>query len=132
MGLAGALLTATLVNIAFDRRFSSYVEDRRERSEQELMVAVRDSFIRGGGWEAEDLAGLEATALMSGLSFSVKDGAGATVWSSYTGRSSEMAAMHREMQGTGPLGPARRLPVEIDGEDVGLVCVPATLPSERR
>lgn len=127
MGLAGALLTATLVNIAFDRRFSSYVEDRRERSEQELIVAVRDSFIRSGGWEADDLAGLEATALMSGLSFSVKDSGGATVWSSSTGRSSKMAAMHREMLGTGPLGPTRRLPVEILGEDVGLleVRVPA-------
>lgn len=126
MGLAGALLTAVLVNVAFDRRFSSYVEDRREQGERELLAALRDSFVRNGGWEAEDLAGLEASALMSGLSFSVEDNVGATVWSSSDGRSSEMAAMHREMMGTGPLGPARRLPVEINGDNVGLAEVRGT------
>ncbi len=123
MGLAAALLTAVLVNLAFDHQFASYVEDRRGASEEELLVALRSSHERNGAWVAEDLANLEANALMNGLTFTVEDTAGAVVWSSSDGRSPEMAARHGEMMGTGPLGPPRRIPVEVDGAEVGVAQV---------
>ncbi len=122
VGVGAAVLTAVLVNVAFDRRFDDYVADQRRQSEQQL-VSVLESAYRGDGWAQTDLADIDAGALMSGLSFRVEDPSGATVWSSLEHTSAAMADMHRDMMGIGPLGPERRLPIEVGGDVVGVAVV---------
>ncbi len=123
VGVGAAVLTAVLVNVAFDRRFDDYVGDQRRQSEQQLASALEFAYRQSGGWEESDLANIDAGALMSGMSFSVEDASGATVWSSREQTSTAMADMHREMMGIGPLGPERSLPIEVRGAIVGVASV---------
>ncbi len=123
VGVGAAVLTAVLVNVAFDRRFDDYVSDQRRQSQEQLVSALESSYRRGDRWEPTDLASVGAAASMNGLAFRVEDASGRTVWSSLDESSTGMAQMHREMMATGPLGPERRIPVAVDGETVGAAVV---------
>ncbi len=122
VGVAGAMLTAVLVNLAFDRRFDAYLADRSREAQQELIVALEAAYERGGGWEDASLTAVGGAALMNGLGLSVEDASGETVWS-LEQVSGGMAEMHRAMMGTPPLGSERRLPVEVGGQTVGVAVV---------
>jgi signal transduction histidine kinase len=123
VGVGAAVLTAVLVNVAFDRRFDDYVSEQRRQGQEQLVSALESSYRRGDRWEPTDLASVGAAASMNGLAFRVEDASGGTVWSSLDESSTGMAQMHREMMATGPLGPERRVPVAVDGERVGAAVV---------
>jgi signal transduction histidine kinase len=123
IGIAAAALTAILVNVSFGTRFTSYLEDQQRAGEQALMTGLADSYRRSGGWDPTDLRSLQFVALMDGGTVRVVDLQGITVWDATEGVSPEMAAMHRQMMGSGSLGPEKRLPVRVDGEVVGTAIV---------
>jgi len=122
IGIAAAALTAILVNVSFGTRFTSYLEDQQRGRQQQVIAGLADSYRRSGGWDAADLRSLQSLALMDGT-LRLVDAQGNTIWDAATGVGSQMAAMHREMMGSGPLGPEQRLPVRVDGEVVGTAIV---------
>lgn len=122
VGIAAAALTAILVNVSFGTRFTSYLEEQQRARQEQLLVGIADSYRRSGGWNPADLRSLQSLALMGGT-LRLVDLQGGTVWDASTGIGAEMAAMHREMMGSGPLGPERALPVRVDGRVVGTAIV---------
>lgn len=134
VGLAAAALTAILVNLAFGTRFERYLEEQRQVRQEQLVAALQDSYVRMGGWNPADLASLAALVLMDGGTLRLEDAEGRTVWEPAAGAGSAMARMHRQMMGGGPLGPERRLPIEVDGSVVGTAVVrlpePGVLPQD--
>ena len=123
IGIAAAALTAILVNVSFGTRFTSYLEDQQGARQQQLIAGLTDSYRRSGGWDATDLRSLQSLALMDGGSVRLVGLQGNTVWDATTGAGAQMAAMHRDMMGSGPLGPEQQLPVRVDGRVVGTVIV---------
>lgn len=123
VAVAAAVLTAVLVNLAFDRRFDAYVSEQRQQGQEQLVAALESSYRRADGWQPDDLASVGAAALMNGLAFSVEDVTGRTIWSSLDEATTSMAMMHRDMMGLGQLGPERRLPIDVGGQRVGLAVV---------
>ena len=122
IGIAAAALTAILVNVSFGTRFTSYLEDQQRARQQQLIAGLADSYRRSDGWEAIDLRSLQSLALMDGT-VRLVDLRGNTVWDASSGVSAEMAALHQQMMGSGPLGPEQRLPVLVDGQVVGTAIV---------
>lgn len=123
VGVAPALLTAVLVNLAFDRRFDVYVSEQRQQGQEQLVAALESTYRRADGWQPADLASVGAAAVMNGLAFRLQDATGRTIWSSLDRDTASMGVMHREMMGLGRLGPERRLPIEVGGQEVGLAVV---------
>ena len=135
VGIAAAALPAILVNVAFGTRFERYLEEQRGVRQRQLVAALADSYARMGGWRTSDLEPLAALILMDGGTLRLEDAEGRTVWAPATGAAaSAMARMHRQMMGSGPLGPERRLPIEVDGSVVGTAVVrlpePGVLPQD--
>ncbi|HEX6579796.1 MAG TPA: ATP-binding protein [Actinomycetota bacterium] len=122
IGIAAAALTAIMVNVSFGTRFTSYLQDQQGARQQQLIAGLTDSYRRSAGWDATDLRSLQSLALMDGT-VRLVDLQGNTVWDASTGVSAEMAALHRQMMGSGPLGPEQRLPVRVDGRIVGTAIV---------
>lgn len=124
IGLTAAALTAILVNLAFGSRFTGYLEDRQESRARLVVATLADSYKRSGGWDEADLATLAPAALMDGGTVRLEDAAGRIVWeATEESLGTHMAAMHREMMGSGALGPERELPVRVDGALVGTAFV---------
>jgi len=123
IGIAAAALTAILVNVSFGTRFTSYLEDQQRANQEQLMTGLAESFRRSGGWDVTDLVSLQFLALMDGGTLRVLDLQGDTVWDATDGISPEMAAMHRQMIGSGQLGPEQRVPIRTGGEVVGTAVV---------
>jgi len=122
--LLAAALTTVLVNVAFSDRFDRYVQDQQQQRVSQLVTAAADSYQQAGGWNRQALDALAAPAAMTGATLQIHDAAGRTVYdTSHSGQLPAMAAMHRQMMGTGPLGPARSLPVVVDGRRVGTAVV---------
>jgi two-component system, OmpR family, sensor histidine kinase BaeS len=130
VGILAAALTALLVNFAFGNRFTSYLEQQQQARQQQLVTALSESYQRMGGWNTADLQSLETLAIMDGGTFRLVDPSGQTVWTA----SEQMAAMHRQMMGSGALGPAEQLPVVVGGTTVGIAIVrepsPGLLPQD--
>lgn len=133
VGIAAAALTAILVNLQFERRFTGYLEEQRHVRQADLTSALAESYRRMGGWDPGDLDRLAPLALMDGGTLRLVDGSGRTVWEASP---SDMALshMHREMMGGGPLGPEQLLSIEADGEPVGTAIArlpePGVLPAD--
>lgn len=123
IGIAAAAVTAILVNVSFGTTFTSYLEDQQRTNQRQLMTGLADSYRRSGGWDTVDFGSLQFIALMDGGTVRVVDLQGDTVWDATQGVSPEMAAMHREMMGSGQLGPEQRLPIRADGRVVGTAIV---------
>ena len=123
IGIAAAAITAILVNVSFGTRFNSYLEQQQRARQQQLMAGLADSYRRSGGWDPTDLRSLQSLALMDGGTVRLVDPQGTTVWDATEGVGAQMAAMHRQMMGSGPLGPQRHLPVRVDGQIVGTAIV---------
>jgi signal transduction histidine kinase len=123
-GLAGALVTAVLVNAAFGGRFSSYLSEQQATRERQLVATLADSFTKMQGWDPADLGTVAPLALMDGGTLEIQDSSGRMIWrASAESIGSHMGAMHRQMMGSGQLGPERRLPVVVDGTAVGYAVV---------
>ncbi len=134
VGIAAAALTAILVNVSFESRFSSYLEDQQRARQEQLVAGLADSYERMGGWNATDLRTLESLAMMDGGTLRLLDADGIAVWEPSAGEGGRVSAMHRQMMGSGPLGPTRRLPISVDGVVVGTALVrlptPGLLPQD--
>jgi two-component system, OmpR family, sensor histidine kinase BaeS len=120
IGIAAAALTAVLVNIAFDARFAGYLEEQQERRIEHLATSLAEAHDRANGWQPAELDRVAAVALMDGGTVRLSDLDGAVVWE---GEGGPMARMHRQMMGTGPLGPERDVTITADGEVVGTAAV---------
>ena len=135
VGISAAAVTAILVNVSFGSRFSGYLEEQRTSREGQVVAALEDSYRRAGGWDAEDLASVAPLVLMDGGTLRVQDARGEEVWrASAEDLGGHMSELHRQMMGTGALGPERRLPVEVEGSVVGYAQVrlpePGVLPRD--
>lgn len=132
-GLGAALLTGLLVNVAFQSRFDSFVAQQQQGREEQLLAVVTATYTDAGGWDEQALAALAPAAVMSGAEVSVYDNQQRLVFSTAdSAMGADMGQQHREMMGVGALGPPRRLPVVVDGQQVGTleVAVPqGDLPS---
>ena len=135
VGIGAAALTAILVNVAFGAKFSSYLDEQRIAHEREVVAAVEDSYVRQGDWSVKDLQALTSLALMDGGMVQLVDVNGSLVWDASTGPGAGLSQMHREMMGAGPLGPAKSVPIVVDGRRVAtaLVRMPegGVLPQDR-
>ncbi len=132
-GVGGALLTALLVNAAFQSRFDSFVQQQQQEREDQLLAVVTAAYVdAGGSWDAQALTGLAPAAVMSGAEVTIYDSSGRRVWSSADSpMGTAMGQRHRQMMDVGPIGPVRRFPVRVGGTQVGSmeVAVPlAELP----
>jgi len=129
-GLGAALLTALLVNVAFQSRFDSFVAQQQQVREEQLLAVVTATYTDAGGWDEQALAALAPAAVMSGAEVSVYDNQERLVFSTAdSAMGADMGQQHREMMG---VGQPRQLPVVVDGQQVGIleVAVPqGDLPS---
>lgn len=120
VALAGAVLTAVLVNVAFSSRFDAYLAEQRELREDALLTVLAGAYARGGRWDDDLLHAVTPTLVMAGGELSVRDLSGRTVWSLQDERVTPAElAVHRAMMGTGELTRARSRPVIVDGRTVG-------------
>lgn len=134
VGIAAAALTAILVNVSFEGRFTSYLEDQQRARQRQLVEGLADSYVQRGGWVPADLRSLESLVLMDGGTLRLLDADGAVVWEPSAGPGAELAEAHRAMMGSGPLGPQERLPVRVNGALAGTAVVrlptPGLLPQD--
>lgn len=135
VGIAAAALTAILVNLAFGSRFAGYLDEQRLLRQQQLVGAVADSYQRMDGWVPADLEKLAPLALMDGGTLRLEDADRRTVWqASAEALGSHYAAAHRDMMGSGPLGPERQLPITVQDRLVGVAIVripePGVVPAD--
>lgn len=120
VALAGAALTAVLVNLAFSARFDSYLEDQRKLREDALVAVLAGAYSRTGGWDDTLLTAVTPTLVMAGSEVAVRDTDGQQVWSLADEQVGPgELAVHRAMMGTGDLGGERSRPVVVDGRTVG-------------
>lgn len=123
VGIGAAALTAILVNLAFGVRFTDYLEQQRAGRQQQVVAALQESYSRMHGWEISDLRSLTSLALMDGGTLRLFDADGTLVWDAASGPGAALSRMHREMMGSGPLGAEQRLPILVDGRQVGTAVV---------
>lgn len=131
--LLAAGLAAVMVNVAFQSRFSRYVNHVQAQRVTELVAAVGETYRRSGGWDPHALEALGVPAAMTGATLEIRDGAGRVVYGS--SGSPANTAMHRQMMGTGPLQAPRVVPVVVEGRTVGtaILAVPeGDLPTGER
>src|SRR6266540_4873562 len=123
VAVAGAALTALLVNLAFGARFTSYLEQQQRTRQERLVAALADSFRRAGGWDTAALARIDLVDLLGGGELTLLDPGGRVVWQT-TGAPHDgaMGEMHQQMLTTA-LGPTQRLPVRAGGTTLGTAVV---------
>lgn len=135
VGIGAAALTAILVNLAFGARFTSYLDQQRTAHQQEIVAALKDSYVRMDGWSVADLQGLTSLALMDGGTMQLLDAGSTPVWDASTGPGAAMTQMHRDMMDAGPLGTPTSVSILVGGQRVGtaIIRLPATglLPQDR-
>jgi two-component system, OmpR family, sensor histidine kinase BaeS len=124
LGAGSALLTAVLVNSAFTGRFQDYLDEQQHAQQEQLVALFAADYRRNGAWNPTSLNRLAPTVIMTGSETELLDSSGQRMWS-LADANTEVGTpeMHREMMGTGSLGPPRRLPVVIEGRQVGTLVV---------
>jgi signal transduction histidine kinase len=124
LGIGTAMLTAFLVNIAFNARFHDYLAEQQNSRQGQLVTLFAANYAATGDWNARSLDQLAPTVTMTGSEAKLLDTAGNTLWP-LPGADVDAAtlAMHREMMGSGDLGPPRDLPVLSNGQQVGTLQV---------
>jgi len=124
IGIGGAMLTAVLVNTAFQARFTDFLTSQQQARQDQLVTLVAADYRRNGGWNPQSLNQLAPTVTMTGSEAEVRDAAGRSMWSlAAADVDPATLAMHRTMMGTGDLGPPRELPITVDGTRVGTLVV---------
>jgi two-component system, OmpR family, sensor histidine kinase BaeS len=120
LGIGTAALTAVLVNAAFTSRFHDYLAEQQHASQQQLVSLFAAAYQRDGTWKASSLDQLAPTVTMTGSEAQLLGASGQTVWSLADANVDPATlAMHRQMMGTGSLGPPRSLPVTVGGRRAG-------------
>jgi len=120
--LLAAGLAAVMVNLAFQNRFSRYVNDEQAQRVTQLVRATGETYRRSGGWNPQALDALSIPAAMTGATLQIRDRTGRVVYTG-GGGSPDAMAMHGQMMGAAPLGPPRDLPVVVNGQTVGTAVV---------
>ncbi|WP_331753198.1 ATP-binding protein (plasmid) [Streptomyces sp. NBC_00637] len=124
LGIGTAVLTAVLVNTAFTARFEDYLSQQQQTRQQQLVALFADEYNRDGIWRPRALDELAPTVTMTGSEVELRGPAGQRVWSlADADVTPATLAMHRDMMGTGDLGPPRSLPISVQGERVGTLQV---------
>ncbi|UGY95034.1 sensor histidine kinase [Streptomyces gobiensis] len=124
LGIGTAALTAVLVNTAFTARFEDYLSEQQHTRQQQLVSLFASDYRRDGTWDTRSLDQLAPTVTMTGSEAELLDASGRKVWSLADANvDAAMSAMHRDMMGTGDLGPPSSLPVTVDGQQVGTLQV---------
>ncbi|GAA3246013.1 sensor histidine kinase [Streptomyces labedae] len=124
LGIGAAALTAVLVNAAFGDRFDTYLAKQQQVRQQQLVALFTAEYTQDHAWRPESLNELAPTVTMTGSQAELRGPAGQHVWSLADAKVSPATlAMHRDMMGIGDLGPARELPITVDGKRVGTLDV---------
>lgn len=124
LGIGTAALTAVLVNIAFTDRFHNYLADQQRVRQEQLVTLFAADYRHDGGWNATSLDQLASTVAMTGSEIELRDAQSQRVWSlADADVDAATLEMHRNMMGTGDLGPLRSLPVTVAGQRVGTLDV---------
>lgn len=130
LGIGSALLTAVLVNTAFTSRFQNYLGEQQSVQQEQLVAMFAADYVANGAWQTRSLNRLAPGVIMTGSEAEVLDATGRRVWSladaatdAETPAYATMPEMHRQIMGTGELGPPRSLPVVVDGRQVGTLVV---------
>jgi signal transduction histidine kinase len=122
VGAGAAALTALVVNIVVGQLLTGYFNQEQTRQRDEVVSALAASYRAHGGWEAAELSGVASPVVMGGGSLQVLDASGSTVWQSSSGTGGTgMSGMMQSggMMGQGLLGPSQRIPILVDGRQVG-------------
>ncbi len=134
--IAATTLTALLVNLAISSRFDTYLQSQRQAREQQVVATLAADYLRTGGWQSDSLDQLAPAFVMSGTTIELLDPSGRRIWStSRFAMNPEMSSMHREMMGIPQLAATSRLPIVVEGHQVGtaMLRVPrAVLPAADR
>ncbi len=129
LGVTTAVLTALLVNVVFTRQFTSYLDAQSDDRERQVVAALADAYEEPGGWDRSKLLAVGEIALMDGGTLRLEDPNGVAVWdTSSLPQHDHLSDVHRQMMGSGPLGPERELLVTVDGSPVGSAVVRFPLP----
>ncbi|MFL6056688.1 MAG: ATP-binding protein [Actinoallomurus sp.] len=123
LGLGAAVLTAVLVNTAFDARFHDYLAGQQQVRQQQLVALFADAYRRDNGWRPESLNQLAPTVSMAGAQAALRGAAGQRVWAVADADADPMMSAMHQMMGTGELGPARALAIMVNGRRVGTLDV---------
>ncbi|MGI5139324.1 MULTISPECIES: HAMP domain-containing sensor histidine kinase [unclassified Streptomyces] len=124
LGIGTAVLTAVLVNTAFTDRFENYLSEQQHTRQQQLVSLFAADYQHDSGWQTASLDQLAPTVTMTGSEAQLRDASGRKVWSlADADVDAATLAMHREMMGTGELGPPHSLPVTVNGQQVGTLDV---------
>lgn len=124
LGAGAALLTAVLVNTAFGGRFQEYLQQQQHSQQEQLVSLFATTYRHDGDWNEVSLNRLAPSVIMTGSEAELLDASGRRVWSlADAGTDAGTPQMHRDMMGTGSLGPPRSLPIDIDGRQVGILVV---------
>lgn len=124
LGVGAAALTAVLVNVAFGARFDDYLAEQQQVRRQQLAALFAAEYQRDDAWNPASLDELAPTVTMTGSQVELRGEGGQKIWSlADASVDPAMLAMHRNMMGTGELGPPRALPVMVDGQQVGTLDV---------
>ncbi|WP_072690802.1 HAMP domain-containing protein, partial [Rhodococcus marinonascens] len=120
LGIGTAVLTAVLVNTAFTARFEDYLGEQQSTSQQRLVSLFVADYADAGGWNSASLDQLAPTVTMTGSEAELLDHTGRPVWSlADSNVDATTLAMHRQMMGSGDLGPPREFPIIVNGQQVG-------------
>ena len=92
IGVAAALLTAVLVNLAFGSRFDTYLDQQRDARLQQIAAAVATAYRTGGEWDVQELEQLAPGLAMTGAEVRVLDAAGEPLWSTSESTASGMGS----------------------------------------
>lgn len=71
VAVAVTLVAFFLVNLAFDQRFQSYIQERREITKQRIIQTLELVYARDGGWSRETAIMLPHWAVMSGVKLKI-------------------------------------------------------------
>jgi len=126
VGVAAAVVTALAVNLVVGGLLNGYFEQRQAAQQEQIVSALIASYRAHRGWDASDLDALGASIAMSGGTLAVENPAGQVVWRSSDAGTGGMQAMmggSGGMMGRGALGSERRVPITVDGVEVGAAVI---------
>jgi two-component system sensor histidine kinase BaeS len=122
VGVAAAVLTALAVNLVVSGLLNGYFEQRQAAQQDQIVSALTASYRTHQGWDAADLDPLRASMGMTGGTLAVENASGQVVWRSSDSGLGGMQGMMGSgggMMGQAAPGPVRRLPIMVDGAQVG-------------
>jgi signal transduction histidine kinase len=124
VGAGAAALTAIIINLVLGQLLTGYFQQQQVRQRDQVVSALTASYREHDGWDMAELSGVGSSLMMGGGTLQVLDASGNTVWQSSDGMGGTrgMAGMMGSgtgMMGQGSLGPTQRIPIVVDGRQVG-------------